>query len=202
MKYKLIYADPPWQSRNAKTGGSLKSGAAAKYPTMSTSDLCNMPVVDLLDDDCLLVMWYLSSMPDDALQLGRAWGFKHFLNMNGLVWKKLTKTGKAHFGMGWGTRATTESALIMYNGSITRLIQNRSQRNFFEAPIPVDANGEYVHSAKPEKAYEIVEALSGDVAKLEMFARCDEQRQGWDVFGNQANGSIIYQPAQFITSAV
>lgn len=198
MSYRLIYADPPWQTRNVKTGGSLVSGAAAKYTVTSTEELCDMPVKSLLDTDSLLVMWYLSSMPEDAIQLGHAWGFNKFLNINGLIWHKLTKNGKPHFGMGWGTRASTESALIMYRGSITKLIHNRSQRNIFEAPIPTDENGEYIHSAKPDKAYDIVESLSGDVPRLEMFARCDEPRDGWDVFGNQAEGSIIYQPAKFI----
>ncbi|KFA99442.1 MT-A70 family methyltransferase [Vibrio sp. ER1A] len=197
-KYQLVYADPPWKSRNANTGGRLKSGAAAKYKTMSTKQLCEMPVSEIIAPESVLIMWYLSSMPMDAIQVGHAWGFKKFLNINALVWEKLTKTGKPHFGMGWGTRAATESALLMYNGSITRQIKEKNHRNLFSAPMPVDENGEYIHSAKPDEAYEIVEGMTGDVKRIEMFARCDERREGWDVFGNQADGSIIYEPAKFI----
>lgn len=200
MKYQVIYADPPWETRNVRTGGSMKSGARAKYPTMSTQELCEMPVRDLIDDESILIMWWLASMPTDAIQIGHAWGFKKFLNMNALVWGKLTKHGKKHVGMGFGTRASTESALIMYNGSITNLIQDRSQLNYFEAKMPVGEDGKYIHSAKPEEAYTKVEALVGDVPRLELFARCDKKREGWDVFGNQAAGSIIYQPANFIVA--
>ncbi|MGG5572428.1 MT-A70 family methyltransferase [Vibrio diazotrophicus] len=198
MAYQLIYADPPWRTNNVKTGGSMTSGAQHQYNTMSTKELCEMPVRDIIADESILIMWYLSSMPMDAIQVGHAWGFKKFLNMNALVWGKLTKSGKHHFGLGFGTRASTESALLMYNGSISRSIVDKSQRNYFEAKIPVDENGKYIHSKKPIEAYEKVEALVGNVPRLEMFARCDEKREGWDVFGNQAASSIIYQPAQFI----
>ena len=75
------------------------------------------------------------NMPEDAIQLGKAWGFKKFLSMNGLVWHKLTKNGLTHFGMGHGTRASTESVMIMYNGSLGRLIKDKSIRNIFEAKM-------------------------------------------------------------------
>lgn len=35
MTYDVIYTDPPWQYKNKKTGGSMKSGAAYHYETMS-----------------------------------------------------------------------------------------------------------------------------------------------------------------------
>lgn len=186
QKYTVIYADPPWQFNDKKTGGNMNSAAAQEYRTTSTYDLCCMPVRYCLNDDAILIMWYVNSMPDDALQLARAWGFKKLLSMNGLVWDKLTKTGKRHFGMGHGTRATTESALIMYNGSLSRLIKNKSIRNIFPAPMPVGEDGKYIHSAKPQEARDIVEKLCGDVPRLEMFARADIEK--WDVFGDQTNG--------------
>lgn len=187
-KYKIIYADPPWDFNDKKTGGSFESSASQKYRTTSTYDLCSMPVRYMLEDDAILIMWYVNSMPGDALQLARAWGFKKLLSMNGLVWGKLTKKDKRHFGMGHGTRNCLESALIMYNGSLSRLIKDKSIRNYFEARMPVDDNGKYIHSAKPVEAREIVEQLCYDGNKLEMFAR--EAPEGWDVFGNQAPNSI------------
>ncbi len=187
-KYKIIYADPPWNFNDKKTGGSFESAATQKYLTTSTYDLCCMPIRYMLEDDAILIMWYVNSMPDDALQLARAWGFKKLLSMNGLVWGKLTKTGKRHFGMGHGTRNCLESALIMYNGSLNRLIKNKGIRNYFEAIMPTDKGGKYIHSAKPVEAREIIENLCFDGNKLEMFARSSSD--GWDVFGNQAPDSI------------
>lgn len=187
-KYKIIYADPPWHFKDSKTGGSFNSGATQQYVTTTTYDLCCMPIRYMIEDDAILIMWYMNSMPDDALELARAWGFKKLLSMNGLVWGKLTKEGKRHFGMGHGTRACTESALIMYNGALSRLIEDKSVRNYFEAKMPVDENGKYIHSAKPPEGREIVEKLCFDGNKLEMFAR--NEHEGWDVFGNQAPNSI------------
>jgi N6-adenosine-specific RNA methylase IME4 len=190
-KYNIILADPPWKLDNVKTGGSMNSGAAAKYRTTSTYDLCCMPVRYLLEDDCILFMWYLNSMPEDAIQLAKAWGFKKFLSMNGLVWHKLTKNGLTHFGMGNGTRASTESVMIMYNGSLSRLIKDKSIRNIFEAKMPFDENKRgkpYIHSAKPDEVFDIINKLCGDVPRLEMFAR--KKVKGWDVFGNEAPNSI------------
>lgn len=187
-KYKIIYADPPWDFNDKRTGGNFESSAAQKYRTTSTYDLCCLPVRYMLERDAILIMWYVNSMPDDALEIARAWGFKKLLSMNGLIWGKKTKTGKTHFGMGHGTRACTESALIMYNGSLSRLIKDKSIRNYFEAKMPTDADGKYIHSAKPDEAREIVEKLCHDGRKLEMFAR--RTTDGWSVFGDEVDGSI------------
>lgn len=44
------------------------------------------------------------------------------------------------------------------------------------------------HSEKPPEARERIIKLVGDLPRLEMFAR--EAPKGWDVFGNEAPGSI------------
>lgn len=54
-KYQLILADPPWQCNDVNTGGSMKSGAEAKYQVTSTYDLCCMPIRYLLEDDCIFL---------------------------------------------------------------------------------------------------------------------------------------------------
>ena len=99
-KYSIIYADPPWQFSNSKTGGSLKSSAQSKYMTTSIEDLKAMDVNSLAADDALLVMWWVGSMPQEAIDLVNAWGFT-LKNMNGIVWNKLTKNNNPHFGMGF-----------------------------------------------------------------------------------------------------
>lgn len=184
-KYKVIVADPPWQCRDAKTGGSYESAAATKYRVTSMYDLQCMPVRYMLEEDSILIMWYLSSMPNEALDLAKAWGFKKFLNMNGFIWEKKTKKDLQHFGLGHGTRASTESCLIAYNGSIGRIVKDKSIRNIFSAPMPVGENGKYIHSAKPDEFFELVDKLVGtDCNRLEMFAR--KPRDNFDRFGDQA----------------
>ena len=55
MKYKTIYADPPWyENGGGKRGG--KRGANRHYPLMKTKDIIAMGdmVKDMADDDAYL----------------------------------------------------------------------------------------------------------------------------------------------------
>ncbi len=176
----MIYADPPWQFNSKKTGGNMTSGAENKYPTMSMSELKSMDVEGLCDDDCILIMWYVSSQPQEALDLCKAWGFT-VKNMNGFVWNKLTKTGLPFFGMGFYTRAGSESALIAIRGKASNIVADHSVRAVRNAKVGK-------HSAKPLEFRGDIVKMCGDVPRLEMFSRsiCD----GWDMFGNQVDASI------------
>ena len=68
-KYKIIYADPPWDYNNKKTGGSMSSGASQKYITTCVDDLKNLDINSIADDGCLLAMWWVGAMPQDAIDL-------------------------------------------------------------------------------------------------------------------------------------
>lgn len=174
-KYSVIYCDPAWQFKSAKTGGKLNSGAAQKYTVTSLKDMMRLPVESLAAEDCLLVMWYVGAMPREAIELCEFWGFK-LLNMNGFVWDKETKTGKDHFGMGYATRASTESALIGYRGKLSNIIQDRSVRSKIRAKVGR-------HSEKPNEFREAIVKICGDVPRIELFSR--EQFPGWDAWGNE-----------------
>ncbi len=43
-QYSIIYADPPWAYRNCGTTEKSRGNAAQHYPTMSTDDICNLPI--------------------------------------------------------------------------------------------------------------------------------------------------------------
>ncbi len=58
-KYNIIYADPPWQFNNKKTGGSMKSGAAHHYLTTGIEGLKKLDVKSISADDCTLIMWWV-----------------------------------------------------------------------------------------------------------------------------------------------
>lgn len=134
-KYRVIYADPAWQFSNRNTGGSMSSSAEAKYTVTSVADMAALPVRQLADDHCMLVMWYVGSMPREAIGLCEAWGFK-ITNMNGFVWRKLTKKKRLpFFGMGFATRAGSESAIIAVRGKLGQLIKDKSVRAVIEAPV-------------------------------------------------------------------
>lgn len=175
-KYRVIYADPAWQFGNRNTGGTMKSAAEAKYTVTSLADMAAMPVEQLADEHCLLVMWWVGAMPQEAINLCKAWGFR-LVNMNGFVWRKLTKTGIPFFGMGFATRTGSESALIGVRGKLGELIKDHSVRAVIESRVGR-------HSEKPHAFREAIEKLCGDVPRVELFAR--DAAAGWDCWGNQA----------------
>ena len=172
-KYQVIYADPPWRFNNKNTGGSMKSGAANQYNVMSIDDIKKLPVNEIAADNCVLIMWYVGSQPQEAIDLVNAWGFT-IKNMNGFVWVKLTKKLLAFFGMGFWTRAGSESAIIAVKGKPKPL--NKSIR-----AVRHEVVGR--HSEKPAAFRNDIVDLCGDLPRIELFAR--QKTKGWDCWGNE-----------------
>lgn len=172
-KYQLIYADPAWQYKDKRTGGSYQSGAAQKYKVMPVGEMFNLPIQSIAADDCLLAMWHVAPMPLEAINLVHAWGFT-LKTMKGFTWHKITKNGLSHFGMGHYTRANTEDCLFAIRGKPK--IVSHSVRQFIEAPIRA-------HSQKPDEARERLTQLVGDVPRVELFAR--QTFEGWDSWGDE-----------------
>jgi N6-adenosine-specific RNA methylase IME4 len=115
--------------------------------------------------------------------------------MNGFVWNKLTKHGLPFFGMGYYTRAGSESCIIATKGSPN--IINHGVRAVYNCPVGVDFFENFTlvgsyrvgeHSVKPAAFRRACLRLMGNVPRLEMFAR--KSIPGWDVFGNEVDDSI------------
>lgn len=167
MNFRVITADPPWRFGDKLPGKGR--GAEKHYQTMSIAELVDLPL-PATADDAWLFMWRVSAMGAEAYELMYAWGFQPKTE---IVWEKLTKTGKAHFGMGRYVRASHETCIIGVRGKPKPL--SRSVRSRFAAPIGR-------HSEKPEAFYDLVEQLS-DGPYVELFAR--RQRPGWTCLGNE-----------------
>lgn len=61
-KYSVIYADPPWSYRQCGTGPKSRGNAAQHYHTMTTDDICALPVNDLAGGGtALLHVGYVST---------------------------------------------------------------------------------------------------------------------------------------------
>jgi N6-adenosine-specific RNA methylase IME4 len=136
---------------------------------MSVDDLCRFELPPLADDS-LLFLWRVASMQQEALDVAKAWGFKPKTE---IVWHKLTRTGKTHFGMGHYTRASHETCLVCVRGRPK--IKSRSVRSIFAAPVGR-------HSEKPSAFYSLVEELS-EGPYVELFAR--RHRANWHCLGNE-----------------
>ncbi|NDL65910.1 MT-A70 family methyltransferase [Acerihabitans arboris] len=183
MKYKLILADPPWTYRDKAADGNR--GVAYKYPTMTIQDLCRLPVWDIADPAaCLLAMWWVPSMPTEALKVMDAWGFR-LMTMKGLTWHKTNKhKGNSAIGMGHLTRANSEDCLFAVRGRLPKRMDASICQHFTASRMD--------HSAKPPIARQMLERLLGDVARVELFAR--DRAEGWASWGNECDNSIELWP--------
>ena len=72
-QYDIIYADPPWEG-----GGkhSSRMGPHLHYPVMEYDEICALPVPNIVAEDCLLFMWTTSPELDQAIDVGKHWGFE------------------------------------------------------------------------------------------------------------------------------
>ncbi len=75
-KYKVIYADPPWQFKTYSKKGLGKS-ADKHYPTMSLEDIKALPVSKLADKDCALFMWTTIPFLRQSFDVMESWGFEY-----------------------------------------------------------------------------------------------------------------------------
>lgn len=202
-KFACILADPPWRfaTYSAKGRGRCPDGAISPavarhrsrqnrperhYATMPLADIKALPVSDLADRDCVLLMWAVDPMIPEALELGRAWGFK--FKTTGFAWAKERRATSRRgqdmaapdhkrfpIGTGYWTRANPELCLLFTRGKPRRV--SASVRKLLIAP-------RREHSRKPDEQYERIEQLVGG-PYLELFARY--QRPGWTCWGDQTD---------------
>lgn len=171
FKAGVILADPPWRFRTWAETNDAKS-ARAHYDLMDTDKICGLPIAACAADDCALFIWATWPTIFHTQQVIDAWGFR----FSGLAWewfKENPTTGKAAFGLGYGTRKNLEPCLLAIRGKPTLI--SRSERDFLVAP-------RREHSKKPDEQYERIEAMYGG-PNLELFGR--RSRPGWMVWGNE-----------------
>jgi N6-adenosine-specific RNA methylase IME4 len=165
-KYRVIYADPPWQYGDERAGGN-HGGAVDHYNTMGINELKNMPIVSLAEDNAVLFLWATAPLLPEALELINAWGFKYKTNF---IWDKVKHN------MGHYNSVRHELLLIATKGSCTP-----DNVQLFDSVQSIKRTDR--HSEKPEEFRKIIDTLYTYGNKLEMFAR--KQVEGWEVFGNE-----------------
>lgn len=178
-KYQIIYADPPWKWETYSKKGILSGFVDNHYKTMTTEDICNLPIPDLCDKNCILFLWATFPRLKDALQVLEAWGFTY--KTVGFTWVKLYKKCKKYaHGLGYYTRSNAEICLIGRKGAVK--VINRKVKQLVVAE-------RREHSRKPDEVRERIIELVGDLPRIELFAR--EKIDGWDVWGNEVKSDIL-----------
>lgn len=138
---------------------------------MSIEDIKALPVSELAAEDCVLFLWITLPMLHEAWSVMEAWGFTY--KTVAFVWiKRNRQSDGIYWGMGYWTRANAELCLLATRGHPKRQAKNVHQ---------VIISHVEEHSKKPEEARRRIEALMGDVPRVELFAR--RYSPGWDVWG-------------------
>ena len=174
-RFQTILADPPWQFQNRTGKMAPEHRRLSRYPTMSLSDICDLPVEAISAEPAHLYLWVPNALLPDGLKVMESWGFSYKSN---LVWYKIRKDGGPdRRGVGFYFRNVTEILLFGVRGKNARtLAPGRSQENIISAK-------KREHSRKPDEQYDIIEECSFG-SRIELFAR--GPRPGWTVWGNQA----------------
>ncbi len=175
---RVLIVDAPWKFGDQLPGNGR--GAQKHYACMSVSEIIRMPLPPL-HDDCVLFLWRVSSMVEEAYQVCRAWDFTP---KSELVWEKTTGSTdengdeKLSMGMGRILRGAHETCIVAARGDRIETM-SKSERTVLRAPRTA-------HSEKPEGFYQLVERLYPlelwPESHVEIFAR--RRRSGWVQFGH------------------
>ena len=165
-----MYADPPWdykgQLQHAGPGSRDTGGAARHYPTITLADLKRLDVQGIAAKDSVLFMWATSPHLDQAVELGKAWGFAWATVA--FVWDKV------RVNPGFYTMSQCELCLVFKRGRIPQPRGARNVRQYVR-----EERGP--HSLKPDQVRLRIERMFPEQKRIELFAR--DSAPGWHVWG-------------------
>lgn len=169
MKFRTIYADPPWPETG---GGKIRRGADRHYKLMSVKQIIALPVVELADTAAHLYLWTTNNYLEDAFDVVRAWGF---------TYKTMITWPKPKIGLGQYFRGMTEHCLFAVRGTLPyKVLGGKRQQGTTLLSV---WRGE--HSEKPSEMRRMIEKVSYG-PRVELFAR--EKAKSWEVWGNGVRG--------------
>ena len=165
-KYNIIYADPPWQYQESWGNGQVG------YKTMSINDIKDIPVQNILEDKAHLYLWVTNPFLREGIEVCESWGFDY---KTLITWVKTYKDGTPEMGMGYYFRGCTEHIIFGVKNKMKCI--NKTTKNMFMA---VNTKR---HSEKPSSTRDMIVSTSGDLPRIELFAR--KKINGWDYWGNE-----------------
>lgn len=193
MRYRTIYADPPWPEHG---GGKIKRGADRHYPLMSVKQIIELgsPSLDAdalchkFNEDSHLWMWVTNNYLHAGLLVMQAWGYRY---VSMATWYKGSAPPEEEFpeidsiameasGLGQYLRGDTEHCLFCVRGRCEYRTLPNGKRAQGRTAI-FWPRGE--HSEKPPIMREMIERVSHG-PYVELFAR--QAVAGWDRWGYDA----------------
>lgn len=187
MTFEVLYIDPPWKFSNQNTGGSMKSGAAQKYPVMDLAAVQRLAVPAVAAPSSVLFLWVPTTLKfsHGATTLA-AWGFDYITTV---YWEK------ERLGMGFWFRNKVEELLVAK--------RRGGYIEPFRCQLPnvIHAPAEE-HSTKPEAFRQLIEKATGKISRrrnLELFAR--RQVPGWTGIGDVVTGRDVREDLKLLAVA-
>ena len=185
MKYRTIYADPPWPESG---GGKIKRGADRHYPLMRVKEIMRLgqQLTPHIADNAHIYLWATNNHLPEALEVMAAWGFEY---KTSITWIK------DRMGLGQYFRGLSEHCLFGVRGMLPyRVIDGKRAQGTTAFLSPRGP-----HSRKPEEMRRMIEIVSY-APRVELFAR--HQSPGWDVWGNEVKSKLSVCTARYRTCAV
>lgn len=178
-KYQIILADPPWSYYNDNNANpdctTIKGMRRPPYSVMSSESIKNLPVKDISAENCILFIWTTDYHLEKCLEVIKNWGFQY--KTIGFVWNK-----KCCFMGAYTMKSGIELCLLAIKGKDAhKLVKKHNVKSLIEIKRTK-------HSEKPTIVRDKIIELMGNLPRIELFAR--QRTEGWDVFGNEVEGSI------------
>jgi N6-adenosine-specific RNA methylase IME4 len=164
-KYRIIYADPPWNYGDKRDGRT--TGAEDHYLSMTINELCDLPIKEITENNAVLFLWVTSPLLEECFEVIEAWGFKY---KTSFVWDKIKHN------MGHYNSVRHEFLLVCTKGSCLP-----DNKKLFDSVLSIEKTE---HSNKPEEFRNIIDTLYIYGNRIELFAR--QKVDGWDSWGNDA----------------
>ena len=167
-KYRVIYADPPWEYGTAQHGKEEQATTLeTHYPTMSDKALSALPIQSIGGDSSVLFLWATAPRIEAALALAHSWGFEY---------KAMFIWDKVKHNVGYYNSVRHELLLICTRGSCLP-----DTKELHDSVVSIPRSDK--HSEKPEKFRSIIDTMYPEGPRIELFAR--QPAKGWAAWGNQ-----------------
>ena len=181
-EFATTYLDPPFPE---KGGGRIKRGCDRHYNVIARRDDMLRTIITAPNwnpaKDAHLWMW----ITDNYLHNWGVW----LIDALGFEIKRTFPWNKEVMGIGQYGRGKHEMLYLAVKGrgyAVRTAAKNIPTDYLIGAPQPRNDKGRVIHSAKPARTYELIEARShGPYAEL--FARSG--RRGWTSWGDQLDAA-------------
>lgn len=179
-EYSVVYADPPWSYDWSWGNGSNEH----TYNTLKTEKIKSFLIDNKISiaDNAHLYVWTTNPhlLSGESLEVVKAWGFEP---KSLITWEKTYQNSDLEMGMGYYFRGCTEHLIFAVKGKLK--ILNKVTKNLVDNQQSLAFRGvnPKLHSKKPNFFRDLIVKCSGDVPRIELFAR--ERFQGWDSWGNE-----------------